>query len=286
MTKSLNYFFLTFRCSQNDNSFFNYILEKYLISYFEKQTRYYWVVEDDKSLHQHFHVFYSHNGKDANASIQTLKKWIRDEIQIKDVDIKLTGNTGCINVSEKLSDDYCNKQKQDKLGYVQKDTDGRYNTNIDKSELEKHKKIYDLNEKIKEKPPEHSQKIVNIKPQTLLTYCCSFIESRNIDVDEISFENLRCLMIQDGYSFVLLNSNVELRCWQELLIRYTKLEQISIDTMMFSECGKTHNLISRIRQLLDYAYTGTDGDILSKITRNIKDVLIAYTKNTTSPYED
>lgn len=251
MSSPLNYFFLTFRCSQNDNFFFNLILEKYLIGYFEKSEQFYWVVEDDSTINQHFHVFYSHKGKDANASIQTLKKWIRDEISHKQVDIKLTGNTGAINVSEKLSSDYCNKSKQDKLGYVQKDTTGRYNTNIPEEVLKKHLNIYLLSEKIKSKPMEHSQVIVNIKPSNLLSYCCSYIEKHNIDVDDISFENLRLLMIDEGYSFGLLNNNIECRIWLELNRRYTKLDKVKIEEMTMSNSGFVHSMISIIRMYLN-----------------------------------
>lgn len=68
----------------------------------------------------------------------------------------------------------------------------------------------------------HSQKIINLNPDNILSTCCSFIEKNKINITDISFGNLQCLMIKEGYSFVMIEDNVTKKCWEELLIRYTE----------------------------------------------------------------
>ena len=106
-----NFYFLTFRCHPNDIAFFNLNLVKHFIPFAEKQEKYYWCVEDDATINQHFHLFYSSKSRDATNSIQTLKKKLREETQNKTAELCLAGNSGTINVSEKLSPSYCNKER-------------------------------------------------------------------------------------------------------------------------------------------------------------------------------
>ena len=100
----------------------------------------------------------------------------------------------------------------------------RHGTNIPEETLKKHKTIYDYEQQIKTKPLPHNQVIVNLKPSTLLTNCCSYIEQNDINLDEISYDNLSAMMIKDGYSFIQISNNQDERCWRELLIRYSSIE--------------------------------------------------------------
>lgn len=204
-TTTINYYFITIRFHSNDVPLFNNSLIEYIIPFVEQTIQYYWCIEKDNTVSQHFHAVMGDTWRDREKL----------EIKLTQLFTKIFKNkkhetlwnkkfqTGAISLSSPL-DNFKNKKYSNTLGYVQKEksVNTRKGTNMPALTLEKNLTLF-LNEScINIHSKRHHFKIQNLKGTNILSEMLDFLIVSELKIENLTWPEFEGYAIDAGYSFV------------------------------------------------------------------------------------
>lgn len=226
-SKNLNYYFLTINYHPNDIPLFNMNLDELIIPFVEGCTRYYWCVEKDNTKSMHYHAVIGDNWRDVGSLRQKLNTLMNKCFKGKShetlIDKLMKGRA--INLSHKL-ENFKTQDNINKLGYIQKEAsrNPRKATNLPDDTLEKNLNIFLNSISIKSNATRHKETIINLKGTTILSLMLDFIIDKDLNVKNLSFEELEDLAIDYGYSFINVSSYQKEQCNKEIRRRLYPLD--------------------------------------------------------------
>lgn len=224
-SSNINFHFLTIRFHPNDIPLFNNCLMEHIVPFCESCSHFYWCVENDNTKSMHFHAVIGHAWRDVGALQQKFKSIVNK--MFKGIhhetlwDNKFKGQS--INISSRL-DNFRNCQRVNTLGYVQKEKsqNPRKSTNFSDDTLEKNLNYYLNSLSIKSNVLRHKETIINLTGTTILTNLLDFLIISELNLENLTWDELENLAIDHGYSFINVSCHMKLQTDKELRRRNNK----------------------------------------------------------------